>query len=271
MKLVKTFGTSDCSSKDTIVLVRHGVDDPTLSKDLNQPLVEETKPDIKLLANKLIRFVGSIDVNEVNMYHSNRLRAIQTASIIAEQLFSADINTHLQESVGIREIYQGDFIIAEDHVHGNDYQPLVDAWVVWQQKLDDCELEYRFGDPLCNPSGSPTYPELVGWFNSFGENQAEFSLRLYRLLFDIFKNESPLLDVVIGHQASCSRIQRILNSVSKLTTPSEFEAGEFVRFLEKKGNRLTVEPASGVVIRKPEREITLDVLQKEIGFLETIV
>jgi len=176
----------------------------------------------------------------------------------------------MYESSGVREIHQGDFIISEDHVHGMEYKPLLDAWTAWQQKLDKCELLYRFGDPLSN-GDKHVYPNLAGWFKKFGENQAEFSLRLYQLLKKVFEENDNHLDVIIGHQASCSRIQRIFDAISKLNSPSQFECGHFVKFLEKKGNRATVEPATGLIVKKPDSDLAIEVLNKEIQFLETIV
>lgn len=190
---------------------------------------------------------------------------------MAEELFGANFSTEIYEAVGVREIYQGNFKILEDHVHGTEYKPLVDAWTVWQQKLDACELLYRFGDPITDPLGSAQHPELVGWFEEFGEHQADFSLRLYRLLADVFEGVEQGFQMIIGHQASCSRIQRILDAVSKLESEDQFDSGNFVKHLEKQGGRKTIEPACGVVVKKPDRTLMLRVLQKEIKFLESII
>ena len=130
---------------------------------------------------------------------------------------------------------------------------------------------YRFGDPVTVTSGSHEYPDLVGWFEEFGEHQADFSLRLYGLLKDVFEYLGTDLQVIVGHQASCSRIQRILSAASRLRGAVQFEPGEFVRILEKGGDRTTIEPACGVVVRKPNSALMLEILQKEITFLEGIV
>lgn len=271
MRLIEHSDTHNCSESSHMILVRHGVDIPTLSKDLNQPLTEETKPDIRALGKQMIRFFGRIGTTKIIVRHSNRLRAIQTTDILAEELFGANFSTEIHEAVGVREIYQGNFKILEDHVHGTEYKPLVDAWTVWQQKLDACELLYRFGNPVTDSSGSAQHPELVGWFEEFGEHQADFSLRLYRLLADTFEDAERGFQVIIGHQASCSRIQRILDAVSKLQSEDQFDPGNFVKYLEKQGSRTTIEPACGVVVKKPDRTLMLRVLQKEINFLESII
>lgn len=270
MRLIESSDTRDCFPSDVLVLIRHGIDVPILSQDLNQPLIEETKPDIRTLSKQLIKLCGRIGANRIVLRHSNRLRAIQTASIIAEELFTIDMPTEIMETSGVREIYQGDFII-RDHVIGTEYKPLVDAWNAWQKKLDACELLYRFGNPLADNSGKVEFPELVGWFKEFGEHQGDFSLRLYRMLKEIFEVSGDDLQVIVGHQASCSRIQRIVSAALRLNSADDFKPGEFVKFLEKKGSRVTIDPACGVALKKPNQNLIVSVLEKEIKYLESIV
>ncbi len=47
--------------------------------------------------------------------------------------------------------------------------------------------------------------------------------------------------------------------------------GEFVKFLEKKGSRVTIDPACGVALRKPNQDLIVSVLEKEIKYLKSIV
>jgi broad specificity phosphatase PhoE len=270
MRLIESSDARDCIPSDILVLIRHGIDVPILSQDLNQPLIEETKPDIRTLSKQLIRLCGRIGVSRIALRHSNRLRAIQTASIIAEELFAIDMPTVIMETVGVREIYQGNFII-RDHVTGTEYKPLVNAWNAWQKKLDACELLYRFGNPLVDKSGKAEFPELVGWFKEFGEHQGDFSLRLYRMLKEVFEVSGNNLQVIVGHQASCSRMQRIVSAALQLNSADDFKSGDFVKFLEKKGSRVPVDAACGVALRKPNQKLIVSVLEKEIEYLESIV
>jgi len=268
MRLINNLDIQAFHPEEVLVLIRHGVDVSVLDNNLNQPLTEQTKPDIRLLGKQLIWLCESLGVTNICLRHSNRLRAIQTTAIIAEEFFDANLLVEMVETIGVREIYQGDFVV-RNHAHGTDYRPLVDAWDAWQAKLNACELCYRFGDPVSLQNGGYEFPELVGWFNKFGENQGEFSLRLYQTLFDTLSSDPNKLQVLVGHQASCSRIQRILSSTSKLSNKSAFEAGEFVRFIEKSGTRISIDHACGVVVKKPRRDLILSVLEKEINFLNS--
>jgi broad specificity phosphatase PhoE len=270
MRLIENLDIRDCISSDVLILVRHGIDVPILSQDLNQPLIEETKPDIRILSKQLIKLCGRIGTARIVLRHSNRLRTIQTASIIAEELFAIDMPTEIVETAGVREIYQGTFTI-KDHITGTEYKPLIDAWNVWQKKLDACELLYRFGDPLTDDYGKAEFPELVGWFKTFGEHQGDFSLRLYSMLKEVFEKQTDDLQVIVGHQASCSRMQRIISAASRLNSVDDFKPGDFVKFLEKKGSRVTIDPACGVALMKPNQDLIVSVLEKEIKYLKSIV
>lgn len=258
------------SPERVIVLTRHGVDVPHLTQELNQPLTEETKPDIVTLGREIVQLAQRLKVEAIDLRHSTRLRGIQTATILAEEFFKASIPTDIQESPGIREIYQGEFLI-KNYCGSGEYRPLVDAWTAWQERLNQNELLYRFGEPGITGEGREEYPHLKPWFTKFGENQAEFSWRLYSFLREILADHSSKLCVVVAHQASCSRMQRIFNALSRLQSTDEFTPGDFVRNLEKQGDRVTINPASGTALRKPDWELGLAVIDKELSYLKSIL
>lgn len=270
MRLIYDTSNKENTPSRAFVLVRHGVDVPVLTQELDQPLVEEFKLDIRVLGQQILRFCESIGVSRVVIRHSSRLRAFQTAEILADELCSERLPVNLVEAAGFREIYQGDFMI-KSYVAGKEYKPLVDAWNAWQKKLNACELNYRFGNPLIDGSGNAEFPELIGWFNKFGEHQGDFSLRLYCALKKVFEDTSGALQVVVGHQASCSRVQRIISATQELSGADDFVPGDFVKFLEKKGSRVTLDSACGVVVSKPKQNLISAILEKEIAYLESII
>lgn len=271
MRLIQNLDKNKINSQNILILIRHGIDENTLTEDLNQPLIEETKPDIEVLGLEIIDFCRTNNIDKLNLRYSNRLRAQQTAEILANKFHSRKVNFSLIETEGVREVYQGRFII-KNHTNGNEYKPLVDAWTAWQKKLDACELQYKFGDPVVSNSGSVEFPSLIGWFKEYGEHQGDFSLRLYLMMKEVFDTEgNNATHIIVGHQASCSRIQRILNAASKLKSVTEFKSGEFVKYLEKNGSRLTIQPACGIVTFKPDKHLMIDILSKEIDYLHSII
>src|SRR3990167_9728542 len=184
MRLIENQDTRGCSPNEVMILVRHGIDVVVLSQDLNQPLTEDTKPDIITLGKQMVGFCRKINIRQTQIRHSNRLRAIQTAAITAEEFFVAGIPTEIFETAGVREIYQGDFVI-KNHIHGREYKPLMDAWSVWQQRLDACELLYRFGDPIVGVDGKAEHPKLALMFAKLFEPSDKF----WMLSFSINSND----------------------------------------------------------------------------------
>lgn len=91
------------------------------------------------------------------------------------------------------------------------------------------------------------------------------------MLKEVFEESCGDLQVIVGHQASCSRMQRIISAVSQLNNAEDFKSGDFVKFLEKKGSRIPIDPACGVTSRKPDQNMIVSVLEKEIKYLESIV
>jgi hypothetical protein len=47
----------------------------------------------------------------------------------------------------------------------------------------------------------------------------------------------------------------------------KLDLSPFPHFLEKKGSRESIDHASGIIIRKPDRDLTLQALEKEIRYL----
>ncbi|HEY0908004.1 MAG TPA: histidine phosphatase family protein [Candidatus Paceibacterota bacterium] len=269
MQLIENPDVLGKGPEDVLVLVRHGIDVSELSQELNQPLTEETKPDIRNLAVQIIGYCGTTGIMKVRLSYSNRLRTIQTASIIAQELFGSGISVEMKETDMLREVRQGKFLI-KDHREGTEYKPLVNAWKAWQKELDDSEMLYRFGDPKMDPKGVPKYPDIAGWFSEFGEHQGDFSLRIYRFLSQIYSDTGPHLNIAVAHQATCSRIQRISSSISVFEDAHAHDPGYFVRYLEKRGSRQPIGFASGIVISKPPKSRSALVLQKEISYLNMI-
>jgi broad specificity phosphatase PhoE len=257
------------SQRDIIVLTRHGVDIPHLTQELNQPLSDETKPDIRVLGNEIVQVCRQLHTKAICIHHSTRLRGIQSTAILAEEFFGSGIPTQICEAPGIREVYQGEFLIRNYSGKG-EYRPLVDAWTAWQEQLNKNELLYRFGDHRPTDSINCEYPTLQGWFTRYGENQAEFSIRLYSFLKKILSDPGDHLTTIVAHQASCSRIQRIFSTISRLSSVDEFKPGEFVRILEKQGERMTIDYASGIIVKCPPRELSLLILEKELQYLKSI-
>lgn len=266
VRLLEVENNSIDRSNDFIV-ARHGKDYPCLTQTLNQPLIPEAAAEIIKLAEEIIDFYAFRGVyNGIKIYSSIRIRALQTSDILSEAFAQSGISTEIIASEEIREMHQGHFII-KDYIEGDDYSPLVNAWKVFQEKLKEGDILYRFGDPLKQSDGNVKYPALADFFAAYGENQREFSLRLYAFLKNFFSEKSTKLQLIVTHQATVSRIQRIISVLSRAFDADSFKAGDLVHRLERAGDRVSIEPACGVVILKPDIGLSVKILEKELVYL----
>jgi broad specificity phosphatase PhoE len=248
---------------NTFIGIRHGEDRNILTRSLNQPLSIAGKKEIEtLIINLKKNIFADLDKSLVfQVHHSKRLRTTQTACMLG-----FDVNLLATEK--LNEVYQGDFLLPQKTLTGK-WQPLVSAWDAWQNELNKAELLYRFGDPVLIGEKMYKYSEIVGFFEKFGENQAEFSKRVYSFLCEEISLENPSsLVIAVAHQATLPRFQRILDISNKVSI-GDFEQGNFVRHVEKNGKRTSIPHGGYVLLQKPT-EKQVGVLKKELTFLRKI-
>ncbi|MDD5289966.1 MAG: phosphoglycerate mutase family protein [Patescibacteria group bacterium] len=254
------------------VVIRHGEDDNHLTPSLDQPLSANSIEEVEQLAIEVSKFCSCPDDRNsgVTIFHSPKIRTRQTASIVASFCKLAKIDVNIVMDNDLREMDQGRFII-RNHVDGNDYPPLMQAWSAFQKKMVQSDLLYRFGDPLINRKGEAEFPELLDWFLSFGENQKEFSLRLYRFLSTILLPLKGRIPIIVAHQALASRIQKIFHVLNNADIEHKMEPGYLVCELERTGSRVSLNHACGAVVPKPiNMAHVISILSREIDFLENI-
>lgn len=253
-----------------LVVVRHGQDHNLLTTDLDQPLINETILDINDLSREIATFFRTVgQFQEVELFYSPKLRVKQTANILSAVLAENGIRVNHNIISKIRELHQGSFIIKEEIISGDIYLPLLAAWKSFQEELSLGNLLYRFGDPLL-VDGIYKYPQLLGWFTEYGENQLEFSLRLYNFIESLFSTPSNTLRIIVSHQAIMSRIQRLISAVNNLDKSEVLKDGDFVTKIERTGDRLVVDYSQGVVISKVDTEFILSIVRQELNYLRNI-
>lgn len=189
------------------ILVRHGQDDDVLTTDLDQVLIPDSYEQI----NKFALYVKGKVLEETTftIVHGPSKRTSQTARFLAKVLGQKNI-FDIKEDIDIKEFNQGRFIVDKTLIANGKYLPLEKAWEIFNGRTLNGDTQYRFGDPLVNAMGKPTYPILGDFFDAYGETQSEFLFRIRRFISNIWNVNRLLkhLCVVITHQAVASRIQR---------------------------------------------------------------
>ena len=190
------------------LLVRHGQDNDTLDTNLNQPLIPDSINQIEGIVSR-VKVIFSTEITFTVVYGPSK-RTSQTAQHLAGTLSKFGYNLDLQEDADIKEFYQGQFHVDHSLLTNGRYVPLETAWEIFNNKILDGQIHYRFGDPIVNTDGEPTFPLLQSFFIRYGESQSNFLVRIRRLISRV-NNDQRLpnnLLVVVTHQAVASRIQR---------------------------------------------------------------
>lgn len=259
---MRVFNPQLISSGDSVLLLRHGTDLTVLRSNLNPPLDPSKIHEFEELVAEASELCAG---KWVRLLHSSRVRAQESARIIVEK-FGLDRIAEIESSDLIREVYHGDFKII-NHRQGEIYPPLVDAWTLWAEALADMDIDYRYGNPV--RKGEIKYPRLVGIFTKFGENHREFTIRVYSFMVDLiqrFYSDSDVFNIVLAHQATLSRIQRVFNALSSLQEVPA--AGVLVREIEQASNRIDIRESHGVVVRYPPKDFSIRVLNQEVDHLK---
>lgn len=260
---MRVFNPHLISFSDSVMLLRHGTDLPVLRSDLNPPLDPAKLYEFKELVSDIVDLCHS--KKQIRLLHSNRKRAQESVEIIVDAIGTEHI-VEIIETGLIREVYHGHFKII-NHKQGDIYPPLVDAWTLWAEALADSDIDYRYGDSF--QRGKLKGSSLVDIFTKFGENHREFTLRIYSFLMDLINlhySDNNIFNIVLAHQATLSRIQRVFNALTVLEkVPSE---GALVREIERVSDRINIEESRGVVIQYPPKDFAISVLQQEVNYLK---
>jgi len=267
---IRNCETLQTNSSKSVLAIRHGEDESILDGSYNRPLIPETIPVIQTLGNDIADMLyQSAEVPGVRIYHSSKLRTSQTAAILEQCLTERSIQAERVHSELINELCQGELNLDRPYIGDEQYEPLHKAWKAFQEAIRTGDLYYRFGDPVRNGSGCK-YPELVTHFRGFGENQIEFSKRIYEFLLRLVDCAGDHLPLIITHQAVVSRFQRITDVCSKIDCSDSLAPGQLVRELEKTGQRLPVEHAEGVMIKLTNASVLREVLLRELDYLNSL-
>ncbi|MDP3989568.1 MAG: hypothetical protein Q8P93_05035 [bacterium] len=231
-----------------------------LLPDLNPPLDSIRINEFRELVTEIATLCER--KQKIRLFYSNRLRAVQSARILIQDLGVRRF-TEIVESKLICEVCHGRFKI-DNYKQGDIYPPLVMAWTLWAEALADMDIDYRYGNHI--RKGEIKYPALTGVFTQFGENHREFTIRLYSFLIDLiqcFYSNPNIFNIVLAHQATLSRIQRVFNALTTLRKiPAE---GMLVRRIERASERVSIKESHGVTITYPPKALSISILRQEIN------
>lgn len=176
----------------------------------------DTAENRKMLAKQVEAIVSKVrqgDKRAILFITSSRIRAIQTAELIAEEIkkeVGDRIHFRFSSNKNLTSPDQGLFILPEGYKPGDFFEGLeVASKIFLNESLGRNNiyqnLNYKFGDPVLLEDGKYKYPELLKYFESFGETYGSAIKRIFQSVIDFSakfnKNESDSNTeiIVVGH------------------------------------------------------------------------
>lgn len=249
------------------ILVRHGKDDESyIDGSFDNGLLEEGVENIKELTEEVARyFYGTNIYSNIRILHSSKRRAYQTGVIMHQYLSSGGIAVSRKNIDELRELYQGEMVLDKEQTLEERAALLQRAWTAYSSAVETYDLAYRFGDP-CTVDGEDTY--LTDQFLSYGENQYEFTSRVYGFVRDMMQYDfDTSLPVVVAHRATVTKVQRIIGACSIYAHSAETIRPGHLRFIERTAERTKVDHAQGVILPMRNRRFARNIIERELTYL----
>jgi hypothetical protein len=167
----------------SIIFVRHFDDIDDLSVPLrdnplsHRGIVEGTELSLEI--------AQSLPRGPKQMIGSARKRGLMSVALIARAL--GDLGDPIATCFDrrITDSYKGCFALPENYRPGDEFVPLKKAGEVYKREAYELgNFNYRFGDPV-NSAQGVGYPEIAGWFSSYGANHWHNSMRVFSFLNEL--------------------------------------------------------------------------------------
>lgn len=161
-----------------------------------------------LIAQDIYNEIKKEDKSAAMFICSSKKRAIQTAGLIIDQLREIDgkLKLRVVAEENLVAMQQGKFLLPPDYKPGDVFIGIDLANKAFAEETfapDNSNYLYKFGDPVLQDDGSYKHPELVPYFENYGESNRDFLLRIYDLIIrtsnKIDKLNSKTKAVVITH------------------------------------------------------------------------
>ena len=208
-----------------VYIMRHALDDRSyISSDLNNPLSKDGIDKLMLDMPKILNTISNAAKHTINIAHSPKIRAEQTARILESCLLNTGTNAiNLHSDSRLVDFGQGLLSTSGDYLHDSRLLKIArDAF--YYQYHTKHNLSFHFGDKLSDSA----FSEANDFVLCHGESQGEFLKRIYRLCLDMGNLDKDELYIFITHKSVCWRIQQIIQSLPQ-NIPDEDIAEPIVR------------------------------------------
>ncbi len=271
-------------------IIRHFDEVDNLSSDIRDgELLPDQEEKARVIAEQIMQELENYSQEAVFFVTSTRIRAIQTADLIINELkkINPDVRTLKVEEGDLCAIKEGKFILPEGYKPGDYFIGLELAADAFSNEvhakeygLGEDNYLYRHGDPLLLEDGTYKYPELLNYFESSGENYKEVLLRIYKLIIKTHKKVHKLskkTKVAILTHGQPAQIFKDLNAVAAKVSAGSLDVhlGQLANLCwEEYKKRDKSERVTGqtdmISIEYLQDEDMIQILQSEVDYLEAL-
>lgn len=126
--------------------------------DLSKPgrdgnLIEGQEEEARIIAHDIYSNMIKDGKRAVFMICSPKIRAIQTAKLIQDEIYKKDKNfkVRIVSDSNLSSLFEGEFILPNNYIPGDRFETLPKANKIFHKETFDLENPnelYRFGDPV---------------------------------------------------------------------------------------------------------------------------
>jgi broad specificity phosphatase PhoE len=234
-------------------------------------------------AMELVKRVHQEGKGAILLLCSTRLRGVQTGELIVEQIKEIDpsIKSVLSTNEALANMYEGAVHLPDDYKTGDKFPGFSIARDAFSKEVfgEHHNFLYRFGDPV-KFNGGHKYPELVGYFDEYGESYRDFLVRMFDFILNTAKNLDRLNNktkiALITHSQQYQmfyHLQSVMKDVQmgKLDlNPGELPLICWQRYLERIGLEKPVYDVRYIDTDGLYDDKNIEILEQEISYLKDL-
>jgi broad specificity phosphatase PhoE len=277
------------SEKPRAFVVKHLHDRDDLQKEgRDAGLIPGQENLAAEMATKLYEYATKKGYKALIFCVSTKKRTSETAEMVRDSLRNRSSNLHvlIEEDAELREMDQGTFVLPEDYKAGDSFDGLTLAWKALSAETFNADdpskdnLDYHFGDPLCQADGTFKYPELDAYFSGYGESYRDILLRLYSCVIKLSDNKKRygdrMLPVIFTHGQpyqvfrDLAEVADMIKNQGYKLTPGELPRVCQSAYKARAAREGTIPPGKvdAVPIEYADDPEIISILKQEISLLE---
>lgn len=268
-------------NEENLSILRHLEDENNLFSGRDTDIVPGQEEIVYNIASEIISEADARGYGVIFFSCSPRKRTLQTVELIKQSILLR--SDHLKVSITTNDklvdMDHGKFVLPKNYKHGDVFEPFNLAWkIFWDETFNKDNPDYHLGDCVKQQDGTILYPDLFGYWTSFGESYKEICIRLYSSILEFSENidrfNIKTMPIIMTHGGSLAIFRELENIAIKIKTEGyTFPTGQLMKICwnnyQSRQNRTSSDfgkilKLSIETLRDPE---IIKKLKEEVNFL----